>query len=314
MIQMRVNKNEILNDRFEWIPCPVCSYHIFESYLTITYGDLKEKKSLDYSALGVTKDTTLFVKRCVKCGFVFVNPRLKAQFAYVVYNDCKQKMYNIKSYLTSIGTQENIAETRKRKVSHMGPLLEILSHVNLEKDGLTLFDYGCGFGYSMSLARELGIKAFGVDIDEERLAVCKHLGLNVAGPVEFDKEFPEVKADIILLQSNIEHIIDLSGTMDYLKRKSQEGAVLYVNGLTPKIISVEKRQGEFVKAHFVEHINYFPVKTLDFFMAKYGYFPLKKDWDLSSGKILKNAFQILQTYRLGRKGAFERIYRYNPKR
>jgi hypothetical protein len=223
-------------------------------------------------------------------------------------------MYDIKSYLTAIGTKENIVETRKRKLSQIGPLLEVLSHVNLEKDGLTLFDYGCGFGYSMSLARELGIKAFGVDIDEERLSVCRHLGLNVAGPMEFDKEFPEVKADIILLQSNIEHIIDLSGTMDYLEGKSKKGAVLYVNGLTPKIISIEKKRGQFAKAHFVEHINYFPVKTLDFFMAKYGYFPLTAIWGLSSGKILKNAFQILRTYRLGRKGAFERIYRYNPDR
>lgn len=306
--------NEIPNDHFEFIPCPVCSGQQLESYLSVTYGELKQKKSLNYSILSVTTDTRLFVKRCVKCKFVFVNPRLKSEFAHVVYNECKQKMYDIKSYLTTIGTKENIVETRKRKLSHIGPLLGVLSHVNLEKDGLILFDYGCGFGYSMSLARELGIKAFGVDIDAERLSVCRHLGLNVAGLMEFDNEFPEVKADIILLQSNIEHLIDLSGTMDYLKGKSKKGAVLYVNGLTPKIISIEKKRGQFVKAHFVEHINYFPVKTLDFFMAKYGYFPLRAIWNLSSEKILKNAFQILRTCQLARKGVFERMYRYNPER
>lgn len=68
--------------------------------------------------------------------------------------------------------------------------------------------------------------------------------------------------------------MDLPGTMEYPRTKAKPGAVLYVNGLTPRIISIERARGEYVKAHFVEHINFFPVVTLDRFMAKYSFWPL----------------------------------------
>ena len=268
---------------------------------------------MDYSILGISNDTALSVKRCLDCGFVFVNPRLKPEFGLRVYNECKQRMYERKSYLTSIGTKENLLETRKRKLSYIGLLLETLSHVSLEKEDLTLFDYGCGFGYSMSLALELGIKAFGVDIDEERLTVCRRLGLNVATPAQFDQEFPKVRADIVLLQSNIEHVLDLQGTMRYLEEKSNDHAVLYVNGLTPKIIKIEKRRNTFVKAHFVEHVNYFPIKTLDFFMAKHDFYPVS----LNPGGLagwMRYVSRLLRAYVASSQGTFARIYRYRSRR
>ncbi len=310
---LTANGNEIPNHRFEFIPCPICGSELLKSCLSVRYGDLKQKKSLDYSVLGISKDTPLFVKRCLDCDFVFVNPRLKPEFGALIYNECKQKMYEHKSYLTSIGTKENLVETRKRKLSYIGPLVETLSHAGPERDELILFDYGCGFGYSMSLARELGIKTYGMDIDEERLAVCRRLGLNVATPAQFDQEFPNVRADIILLQSNIEHLLDLRGTMRYLEKKSNEHAVLYVNGLTPKIIKIERKRNHFVKAHFVEHVNYFPIKTLDWFMEKHHFLPVSAN---SAGLVgwIRDASKLLSRYVALSQGAFARIYRYHSGR
>jgi 2-polyprenyl-3-methyl-5-hydroxy-6-metoxy-1,4-benzoquinol methylase len=266
--------SEIPNERFELIPCPVCSNQQLKLFMEVTYGDLKQKKSLDYSSIGITADTKLFVKRCKQCGFVFVNPRIKPEYQHMVYNECKKKMYELKPYLLSVGTIQHSVTARKGKLSHIKPLLATLSHINLEDENLTLFDYGCGFGYSMSLARELGLNVYGVDIDRERLSICEALGLQVADPSEFDSKYPDIKADIVLCQNNIEHIVDLPATMDFLKKKSKTGTILYVDGPTPRIISIEKKKGEFVKAHFVEHINFFPVKTLDYFMARYGFRPL----------------------------------------
>lgn len=317
-MKLKSMRDEIPNDRFELIPCSVCGSQVPESYLTVRYGDLKQKRSLDYSTLGITKNTRLFVKRCVECGFVFVNPRIKPRFEHLVYNECKKKMYKIKPELLSTGTNDNIAIVRKRKLQYIIPLLETLSHVNLAED-LTLFDYGCGFGYSMSLAREFGLNVFGVDIDRERLSVCESLNLQVADPGNFDDKYPKVRADIILLQSNIEHIVDLPATMTYLKQKCKVGTILYVNGLTPRIISIEKSKGQFVKAHFVEHINFFPVKTLDYFLGKYQFEPISMK-HIYMVKTFRDIVRFLGRYPLLDRlrayfsGYFSRMYRYNPER
>jgi hypothetical protein len=312
----RAMSDEIPNDRFEIIPCPVCGSQVFRPFLTVRYGNLKQKKSLDYSSLGITNDTRLFVKRCIECGFVFVNPRIKPEFERMVYNECKRRMYEIKPHLSAVGKSDNIVEARKRKFNYIRPLLATLSQVDLDKD-LTLFDYGCGFGYSMSLAREFGIKVFGVDIDKERLSACETLGLQVADPNDFDIKFPDVKADIILLQSNIEHLVDLPATMDYLIQKSNIGAVFYVNGLTPRIISIEKRKGQFVKAHFMEHINFFPIGTLDRFMSAYQFTPIPMK-RVSMVQTFRDALRFLGGYMLFHtfgtnfSGHFARMYRYSP--
>lgn len=196
-------------------------------------------------------------------------------------------------------------------------MLTLLSYVNLDDENLTLFDYGCGFGYSMSLARELGLNVYGVDIDRERLSICEALGLKVADPAEFDSKYPDVKADIILCQSNIEHIVDLPATMDFLRKKSKTGTILYVDGLTPRIISTEKKQGEFVKAHFVEHLNFFSIRTLDYFMGRYGFRPLSIS-RVSLIRTFKDIYREIGDYLLVSNnllsGHFTKIYQYNPER
>ena len=263
--------NEIPNDKFELIPCPVCRSDRLNPRLKIRYGDLKQKKSLDYSALGIGEDTWLFVKECAGCGFVFVNPRVKAAHEGLVYNKSKEKMYRAED--AGAGSPVSV----RRKALHAVPLLELVANSSFGESATpVLFDYGCGFGHSMSLARELGFAVYGVDIDRRRLASCESRGLQVAGPAEFDAKYPGVKADIIVCQSILEHITDLPAAMRYLAGKSKKGTVLFMDGLTPEIISIEKRRGEFVKAHFVEHINFFPLKTLDRFAGNFGFRPLDR--------------------------------------
>ncbi len=317
--QTKNSIDEVPNDYFHHIPCPVCdnSTH-FKSILKIKYGDLKQKKSLDYTAVGITKDTVLSVKRCLQCGFVFVNPRIKPEYQYIIYNESKKKMYEVKPQLVAAGTRQNALAGRRGKIGHIEALLETLYYVNLDDENLTLFDYGCGFGYSMSLAREFGLNVYGVDIDKKRLSVCEASGLRVADPAEFDKKYPDVKADIIFCQSNIEHVVDLPVTIDYLRKKSKRGAILYIDSFTPRVISIEKKRGEFIKAHFVEHINFFTIKTLDRLMSKYG-FMVAPRVRVSIVKTFKDTIKKNVSYLLLNtiggnplSTYFTRIYQYNP--
>ena len=261
--------NEIPNDKFELISCPVCRSDRLNLRLKIRFGDLKQKKSLDYSALGIGEGTWFFVKECAGCGFVFVNPRVKAAHEGLVYNESKEKMYRAEDTGSPVSPRRNAL--------HAISLLESALNSNFgESADPVLFDYGCGFGHSMSLARELGFTVYGVDIDRRRLSSCESRGLQVAAPAEFDGKFPGVKADVIVCQSILEHITDLPAAMGYLAGKSKKGTILFMDGFTPEIISIEKKRGEFVKAHFVEHINFFPLKTLDRFAGNFGFRPMDR--------------------------------------
>ena len=302
------------DDYFEEIDCPVCGGREHKHYFRVKYERLKQKRNLDYSIIGINQDTQFYVKRCCDCGLVFVNPRLKPTYEAKIYNECKRNMYREIPRDNEINTR---IKDRNNKLKYISPFLQTLAHVNLNEPDLKLFDFGCGFGYCMGIAREFGIDAYGVDIDNERLSICKQKGLKVAHPNEFDQKYPGIKADIILWMSNIEHLINLHEAAAFIQSKSKSGAVLYVNGLTPRIISIEKRRQEFIKAHFIEHINFFPIKTIDYFMAQYGFQQLTKPYMSiikSTRDICKSMLSFIAGKTLGYNpldGVFVRLYRYS---
>ena len=169
----------------------------------------------------------------------------------------------------------------------------------------------------MELAQMLKIEAYGVDIDKGRLSICRQKGINAAHPNEFDQLYGKLKADIILWQSNLEHLIDPQATIQYITGKCKKETVIFVNGWTPRIIDIERKRGMFVKAHFVEHINYFPRRTLDRFMRSHGFVSIPKPkmvvmksiTDAIRGVSALVAGQIIGHNPL--RGMFARLYRFN---
>jgi len=309
-----VSNKMIPNDFFEIVDCPVCKSKKLKIKLSVKYGDLKQKPSLDYSYIGVNMNTVLYVTSCRDCKFVFVNPRIKRGFEHLVYNDCKKNMYKNKSKVLDVTSEDNLIIRRGSKVKYIRTLLKVLNFVELNKK-LTLVDYGCGFGHTMSLASEFGIDTYGVEIDVMRLAASRQLGLNVATPNEFKENFPNVKADILMFQSCIEHVIDLQHTINFIRDICNDRAVLYLNGCHPALINIERIKGEFVKAHFIEHINYFPLKTLDGFMAKFGFTPLPEVDNRtirSINDLIKSFMKLYLPFSIPPyfTGFFERTYRF----
>ena len=270
-----MNSNHLKNSKyFEYVSCPLCGNEKLSLFFSIPYGKLKQKKSLDYSPLGIDKNTILSVSKCRKCKFVFTNPRIRKEYEEMVYNECKQNQYKDKKSFV-IGTPENNKFNRENKLKYLPVLLKTLPLLKTD-NSLKLFDFGCGFGHVLSFARELGIEGIGIEIDNFLLNYCKLLGLTVFSPNEFKDQYPESKFDIVVCQSVIEHVNDLTSFLSYVDSISKEDTVLYINGVTPKLIKIENRRKRFVKAHFLEHVNYFYNTTLDYFMNKIDYYPFKK--------------------------------------
>jgi len=253
------------NHRFRRTACLVCGGRDLRTVLALPYGRLKQKASLDYRPIGVGPETMLGVDRCRDCGFVFANPRLRPEWAATAYGECK----------TAAPAPEPGARPRWRGPERALPLVEALAHLPPLGRPPVVIDYGCGLGATLSMARALGAEAYGVDIDPSRIAACAEAGLSAAAPGGFDAAFPGVRADVVVCQSNLEHLIDPDEVLGFVRDRMRPGGVLHVDGLTPRIIRDERRRGRYVKAHFIEHVNYFTLASADRLMARFGFAPAR---------------------------------------
>ena len=304
---------EPISPYFNWTDCPLCNSSQNRVLLELTYGDLKQKKSLDYKPIGIGGKSPFVVLKCRNCSFVYANPRIRPEFEGMVYNECKPGM-NENSH--SAIQNARIAD-RKRRFAYLGPLLEATSFLPQEKPEWRLFDFGCGYGQILALAKYLNVDAYGVDIDEERLNSCRDQGFKVSKPDEFSSFFPDFKADVVMWMSNIEHLLNPRAAAQYIADKCSPGAVVYIDGLKPRIIDIERRKGVYTRAHFIEHINYFPIRTLDKFLCEFGFKPLpKRSWVMVDSfqfglerALIALIFKFIKDNPLS--GHFARLYRFD---
>ena len=297
------------NPFFERIACPVCGNAKLKSVFKITYGQLKQKTSLDYANIGVGPDTQFNIDECPQCRFVLANPRVMLEYESRVYNESKSGSGEPES---NVEKHAAASALRRRRLSSLPTLLRLISLAN-SKSQITLLDVGAGYGHTLSLARELGIDGYGIEIDRSRLSHCRQLGLKVFAPDEFDNQYPGLQVDLIVAQSIIEHAVDLDGFMASVADRAKPGAVIFVNGLTPEKIRIERKRNVFVKAHFIEHINYFPISTLDRFMERHGFHALGKHLLLVNGRsyTLPGPISAVANFVRNRRaqGNFARFYR-----
>lgn len=295
------------NPYFHSIACPVCASQALETYLKVPFSKLKKKHTFNVSPVGINDDTIINIDICKECGFVFVNPRIKPEYENVIYNECSENMSR-KPEL-KFGTIENQIKNYKRRLLYLPVLLKLI-HMSKNKPPLTIIDFGAGFGHSLSLATTLGLNAYGVELDKNRINYCRGLGLSVYSWPDFESKMSGLKTDLVIIQSVLEHIVDIPSFFSSVKRYCKLGTIIFINSLTPDLIEDEKRKNKYVKAHFVEHINYFTINSLDKLMGSYGFLPASKIPILIDNKKIFVSQKIIQAYRKYKSGKnfFERYY------
>ncbi len=261
---------------FEKISCPVCENTEYKPVLVLTPDEFlseTRKEYYDLESIGIDFNTPFTVVKCKKCSFVFVNPRLKKEYNVMAYNVGKTKKYSLHG--DEYEDIHNVKDEKKLKQKRVYTE-ELLALFSMGKrDAVVFLDYGCGFGFSMIIARAMGMDCYGVDIDQYRLESCSRYGLKVSTPELFDMDFPGIRADFILSQNVLEHVTDLNEYLDFIRKHSREGTLVRVNGLTPAVIKKEKRAGKYKLVNPIEHLNYFTLNSLDYLFSKYGFKPIR---------------------------------------
>jgi SAM-dependent methyltransferase len=108
-----------------------------------------------------------------------------------------------------------------------------------------VLDVGCGRGELLTLLRERGIEATGVDSDPDMVASCRERGLSVecADGVDYLERQADGSLGGVFLGQLVEHMSteDLVELLAVIKRKTADGAVLIVETLNPESMPVLMR-------------------------------------------------------------------------
>ncbi len=89
-----------------------------------------------------------------------------------------------------------------------------------------LLDIGCGDGYVLKLAEELGWDAEGVDFDTRAVANARCKGLKVRLGQLADQRIPDDSFDLILMSHVIEHVHHPLATLSEIRRVLRAGGTL----------------------------------------------------------------------------------------
>jgi SAM-dependent methyltransferase len=108
----------------------------------------------------------------------------------------------------------------------------LLSH-ETELKNYTLLDYGCGRGETLALAKQLGIKAIGTDVEEECVQASRQYGeahlLNANDPVA---QFGVKSFDIVTCFHVLEHVPSPVETLNHLRKIARKYILLAVPNLS----------------------------------------------------------------------------------
>ena len=209
--------------------CHVCASRSFEPVLSVPERDLD-------------------VHRCTSCGFVYL-----ASWERSIQS--VELLYDYYSQLTEDDViQRHSPENRARQQKL---LRSLAGHVR----GRRLLDVGCGDGQLLQTANDEGWDAFGIDLSEAAIGLCRKRGLNASKTDFFSESLNGRRFDVIIMSELIEHV---PSPQRFLKRAEELlnlGGVLYLT--TPNFGSLARRAlSESWSVIHPEHIGYFERSTL----------------------------------------------------
>jgi 2-polyprenyl-3-methyl-5-hydroxy-6-metoxy-1,4-benzoquinol methylase len=195
------------------------------------------------------------LRRCVSCATVTVHPFPSVEELIAFY----QNYQGTTDYKKKRDRKISRAKARIRKVMGIAP-------------GKKFLDVGCNYGFTVKAALDLGLDAFGIDIDATAVSASqKDFGGNKFRAVSvMDYAAEDHTADIVYTSEVIEHVPDPDAFVAAIAKILSPGGVLYLTTPDGGHWSLPR---DFSKWGFVmppEHITYFTQRGLRDILARHG--------------------------------------------
>jgi len=142
----------------------------------------------------------------------------------------------------------------------------------LDRPLATLLDIGCGVGNSLAVARELGIDAYGLEVNARAIAAARAAGRAVFEP---GAPLPRPAFDVVTLWETIEHLDDPLATLQHAKTLLAPHGLLAITAPNLDSPAIRSMRGDSMQIHggpaWPGHMNLFTPKTLTTLLGRAGF-------------------------------------------
>ena len=236
-------------------------------------GCLNNKKLYEVEYKGDSfygsKPLLLIVERCAKCSLI----RLHHEGGSSDVEDMHDDWWEVSWKDTYIRFKKKIDLNNVSK-------LEFLAE---RSSGKRLLDIGCGCGYFLDVARDMGWAASGSDISSAAVKHAKDvLGLDVFCGKINDAEYPDNIFDVVTMWDVIEHVDHPRAIINEINRILKPGGLLVIetpnaNSLIHRIAHIIYRMSFGKISYFLEkiyipsHLYYFSKMTMGSMLQNSGF-------------------------------------------
>lgn len=266
----------------ETITCPLCGSDDYE----IFFSRAKER----YNGL----DAYFDVVRCLRCGFVYTNPRPTAATISCFYPDSAQYYQPKKSRITAgIWPRAEWKKALQQSVlaRHFGYRLRLLPFVLDFLPGLLwrrklylahvprfvakgrLLDIGCSWGGYLWRMQELGWEVHGIELNASAAQFAREeLGLSQVRSGSFaDLDYPESSFDVVHMSMVLEHLYEPADALRKINKLLRPGGQFILS--VPDISGFEARlfKDKCYTLQVPQHLSHFSPETLTRFLQDAGF-------------------------------------------
>ena len=181
--------------------------------------------------------------RCSDCGFVFAG-RVPSWDELVEH-------YDGYSRDTSFNSPVSIARRA-----------QILESFEPFRSTGRFLDAGCGVGFLLDQAREMGWETHGTEVTDRAVEICQENGHTMHQGGLDSAPFEPGGFDVVVYSEVMEHLVDPRAEIATARRFLRPGGALYVT--TPNFASLSRRLlgSRWNVIQYPEHLGYFTPRTL----------------------------------------------------
>lgn len=240
----------------------------------------------------ISREGRLCLRRCRRCGLVYVSPRLAAAHIRRLYDrqyfqagdayHGNQRGY-VGGYRDYLADQPYYLKTFRQRLRWLA---------DFAGPGRRLLDVGCAAGYFMTVAREAGWQVTGV----EPCAFVANYAGDIRGHAVFqgtlrEANFPPESFDAVSLWDVLEHVTDPRGELDAIHRVLAQDGILVLE--TQNIASWLPRLLGQRWGHFGHHLHlfHFSPATITHLLHETG-FQVLKITTQTAGKVCSLRFLV----------------------
>jgi SAM-dependent methyltransferase len=210
------------------------------------------------------------IDKCLKCGFLFTNPR--------PYSDQMSEYYHSVDYVSHHDTRNDLISKlyrSARKFMLNRKFNIVRKHLTQGSAMYDILDYGCGTGAFLKYCKEKDLIVQGYEPGEHALKIARHKNLMVSDEKDF-KWAGCSNYNAITLWHVLEHVPDLRQTIGFFHRILSDNGILII--AVPESSSFDGRfyKNKWAAWDVPRHLYHFNENTLNGFISSGGFELIEK--------------------------------------